>query len=41
MKMKEIVKMKKYQVEYYGWIPSYRDFDSDDFTVEATSLKRS
>ena len=39
MIMKETVKMKKYQVEYYGWIPSYRDFDSDDFTVEATSLK--
>ena len=39
MKAKEIVKMKKYQVEYYGWIPSYRDFDSDDFIVEATSLK--
>ena len=39
MKMKETVKMNKYQVEYYGGIPSYRDFDSDDFTVEATSLK--
>ncbi|MBC8301589.1 MAG: hypothetical protein H8E55_38240 [Pelagibacterales bacterium] len=29
--------LNKYHVSYYAWIPSYRDFDSDDTTVMATS----
>ena len=28
-------KLNSYWFNYYGWIPSYRDFDSDDITIEA------
>ena len=30
-------KLNSYWFNYYGWIPSYRDFDSDDITIEATT----
>ena len=36
MKMKETVKLKKFYVSGMVWIPSYRDFDQYDTTVEAT-----
>ena len=36
MKMKETVKLKKFYVSGMAWIPSYRDFDQYDTTVEAT-----
>lgn len=26
-----------YWFNYYGWIPSYRDFDMDDITITASS----
>lgn len=28
-------KLNSYWFNYYGWIPSYRDFDCDDITIEA------
>jgi hypothetical protein len=28
-------KLNSYWFNYYGWIPSYRDFDMDDITIEA------
>ena len=37
MKMKETVKLKKFYISGMAWIPSYRDFDQYDTTVEATS----
>jgi hypothetical protein len=27
--------MKKYQIFYKAWIPSYRDLDHDDIIIEA------
>jgi hypothetical protein len=27
--------MKKYQIFYRAWIPSYRDIDHDDIIIEA------
>jgi len=27
--------MKKYQIFYRAWIPSYRDIDHDDMIIEA------
>ena len=29
--------MRKYYISGYAWVPSYRDFDSWDTTIEATS----
>lgn len=29
--------MKRYRVEWYGWIKSYRDFDTDTFECDAES----
>lgn len=28
-------KLNSYHFDYYGWIPSYRDFDQSDITIEA------
>lgn len=28
-------KLNEYLINYYGWIPSYRDFDIDDITILA------
>jgi hypothetical protein len=33
------MKKETYIVTSIFWVPSYRDFDQDDFTVEATSLE--
>jgi len=32
--------MRKYIVQYYGWIGSYGDWDCDDFTVRAVNIKQ-
>ena len=37
MKMKETVKLKKFYISGMAWIPSYRDFDQYDTSVEANS----
>lgn len=29
--------MKTYEIEFYGWIPSYGDFDHNWFEVKAES----
>lgn len=29
----------EYFIEYFGWIPSYRDFDSDDITIDAPDIE--
>lgn len=29
--------LNSYYFQYYGWIPSYRDFDMDDITIQAES----
>lgn len=29
--------MKTYQIEFYGWLPSYQDFDIDWYEVTAES----
>jgi len=31
--------LRKYIVEYYGWIASYGDWDCDDFIVRAPNMK--
>ena len=31
----ETTNMKKYQIFYKAWIPSYRDIDHDDIIIEA------
>jgi predicted membrane-bound spermidine synthase len=31
--------MKKYICQYYGWIPSYGDWDCDDFIIIAKNKK--
>lgn len=31
----KINNMKKYQIFYKAWIPSYRDIDHDDIIIEA------
>jgi len=31
----ETTNMKKYQIYYRAWIPSYRDIDHDDIIIEA------
>ena len=31
--------MKKYIVQYYGWIAGYGDWDCDDFVVMAYNIK--
>ena len=31
----ETTNMKKYQIFYRAWIPSYRDIDHDDIIIEA------
>ena len=31
----ETTNMKKYQIFYRAWIPSYRDIDHDDMIIEA------
>jgi hypothetical protein len=33
------IKMKKYIVQYYGWIAGYGDWDCDDFVVMAYNIK--
>tara|TARA_R100000808_G_C2019039_1_gene68122 strand:+ start:231 stop:524 length:294 start_codon:yes stop_codon:yes gene_type:complete len=30
---------RKYIVQYYGWLPSYGDWDCDDFIIEAINIK--
>tara|TARA_R100001530_G_scaffold133514_1_gene106981 strand:- start:666 stop:917 length:252 start_codon:yes stop_codon:yes gene_type:complete len=32
-------KLRKYIVQYYGWINSYGDWDCDDFIVKAPNIK--
>ena len=32
-------RLRKYIVQYYGWIGGYGDFDVDDFIVRAPNLK--
>jgi hypothetical protein len=29
--------LNSYYFQYYGWIPSYRDFDVDDMTIKAAT----
>lgn len=31
----ETTNLKKYQIFYRAWIPSYRDIDHDDMIIEA------
>jgi hypothetical protein len=31
------ITLHTYPFEYYGWIPSYRDFDTDWITIQAES----
>ncbi len=35
--IKEMNEMKEFEFVYYGWLPSYGDFDIDSETIRATS----
>lgn len=39
LKRLKMANKRKYYVNYYGWIPSYGDWDCNDFIVRATNIK--
>lgn len=35
--IQNVTKENAYTISYFAWIPSYRDFDYDDITINAES----